>query len=37
MSWTCSLDGESNSAYRILVGKPYGKRHMEDWEAVVAN
>jgi len=26
MSWTCSKYGERNGVYRVLVGKPEGKR-----------
>jgi hypothetical protein len=26
MGWVCSTNGEKRNAYRILVGKPEGKR-----------
>jgi hypothetical protein len=26
MGWACSTNGEKRNAYRILVGKPEGKR-----------
>jgi hypothetical protein len=36
MGWECSTNGEKRNAYRILVGKPDGKRplgrHRRRWE-----
>jgi hypothetical protein len=36
MGWACSADGEVKDVYRILVGKPEGKRtlgrHRRRWE-----
>jgi hypothetical protein len=29
MGWACSTNGEKRSAYRILLGKPEGKRPLE--------
>jgi hypothetical protein len=32
MGGPCSTDGEKRNAYRLLVGKPEGKRPLEDQE-----
>jgi hypothetical protein len=29
MGWSCSTNGEKRNAYRLLVGKPEGKRPLE--------
>jgi hypothetical protein len=31
MGGACSTDGEKRNAYRLLVGKPEGKRPLERW------
>jgi hypothetical protein len=28
MGWACSMDGEERGVYRVLVGKPEGKRQL---------
>jgi hypothetical protein len=30
MGWTCSTYGERSNLYRVLVGKPQEKDHLED-------
>jgi hypothetical protein len=29
MGWACNADGEERGVYRVLVGKPKGKRPLE--------
>jgi hypothetical protein len=33
MGGACSADGEGRGVYRVLVGKPEGKRPRRSWEA----
>ena len=41
MGWACSMYGARRSVYRILVGKPEGKRQLgrprRRWEANIKN
>jgi hypothetical protein len=30
MGWTCNIVGLRRKAYRVLVEKPEGKRHLEN-------